>query len=78
MHFRLMSKVDCPLCDEMKQAFSEWAAATASNATLSVVDIETDTELKRRFAWRIPVLMLAEQEICAGHFDAEAASRAGQ
>ena len=64
----LFSRRDCPLCDEMRRDLAAWDAGQG-RYHLTVVDIETDRRLSRRYGLRIPVLTRGEEEICAGRLD---------
>ena len=64
----LLSRRECPLCDEFKLALEAWSSGRL-DLHLEVVDIEQDAELLERYQWRIPVLLLNDRELCHGHFD---------
>ena len=64
----LLSRRECPLCDEFKMALEAWSSGRFE-INLEVVDIEQDAALLERHQWRIPVLMHRERELCHGHFD---------
>jgi hypothetical protein len=57
----LLGKPDCPLCHEMHEVAAPVAAALGF--TLVERDVREDPELKRRYAWDIPVLLLGEVEV---------------
>jgi hypothetical protein len=67
----LLSRRECPLCDELRAHLERWDDGRNVYA-LTVIDVETDVELERRFGLRIPVLMHRDAELCAGRFDATA------
>lgn len=69
--FTLLSRHECPLCDEFQAAFERWRAGR-TDVRLRIVDIDTNQDLHARYVWRIPLLLHGERELCAGHFDAAA------
>ncbi|MCB1749258.1 MAG: glutaredoxin family protein [Gammaproteobacteria bacterium] len=68
LELTLYGRLECPLCDEFKAALAAWSAAHRP-VQLEVVDIDGDAALVERYQWRIPVLVAAGRELCAGHFD---------
>ena len=61
----LYSRPGCRLCDEAKQEL----VAAAPNATIEVVDIDSDPELCERYGFEIPVATVRGRELFRHHFD---------
>jgi glutaredoxin len=61
----LLSKPDCPLCDEAKLAIEEFSRECPLN--LTVVDVSTDQKLWERYKFEIPVLLIDNQEAASHH-----------
>ena len=61
----LLSRRDCGLCEALEGELVTWDAGRAL-FSLNIIDIDTDAELQRRYQWRIPVLLLGDEELCAG------------
>ena len=59
----VLSREDCGLCDEMLQALAELERTQAIPA-VTVVDVDSDLELSRRFGLKVPVLLLDGTAIC--------------
>ena len=59
----VLSREDCGLCDEMLQALAELERTQAIPA-VTVVDVDSDAELNRRFGLKVPVLLLDGTAIC--------------
>jgi hypothetical protein len=63
MEFVLYSRPDCHLCDEMLDELTGLIDGHA--ASVRVVNVDSDPELRRRYGLRIPVLTVAGEEVCA-------------
>ncbi len=63
----LYSRVECHLCDEMKDALHRFQQK--HQFALNIVDIDEDSYLQMRYGERIPVLAEGEQEICHYQFN---------
>ena len=61
LHVTLYSRRECHLCDEMK------AELARRGYSVTVVDIDGDSELKRRYGWDIPVAVLDDGTVLAKH-----------
>lgn len=61
------SRPGCHLCEDMVDALISWQERY--NFDISIVDIDEDPGLIRRYAGRIPVLASNEVEICQYHID---------
>lgn len=60
-HVTLYSRRECHLCDVMK------AELERRGYHLTVVDIDTDRELKKKHGWDIPVAVLDDGTVLAKH-----------
>lgn len=60
-HVTLYSRRECCLCDDMK------AELDRRGYRVTVVDIDGDRELKRKFGWDIPVAVLDDGTVLAKH-----------
>ncbi len=65
---RLLTRRECPLCDEFRAQLERWDDGR-NTYVLTVVDIDTDSDLRRHFGLRIPVLLHGDAELCAGRFN---------
>jgi len=59
----VLSREGCGLCEDMLQALAEFERTQVIPA-VTVVDVDTDPELKRRFGLKVPVLLLDGSAIC--------------
>jgi glutaredoxin len=55
-HVRFYTKPGCHLCEEARREID--AAGCAGRFTFEEVDILSDDELKRRYGWDIPVVLI--------------------
>jgi len=65
----LYSRPDCHLCERLA---TELAPLIRGRASLRVVDIDEDLELKKRYGLRIPVLVGSSGELSAYPLDVAA------
>jgi len=65
---QLLSRAGCGLCDEM-HAELEALAEELELPPLTVVDVDSDPALQRRFGLKIPVLLLDGKLVCFGKLD---------
>ncbi len=65
----LYTRSGCHLCEEMMQAVAQ--LQPHYQFSLNVVDIDADSYLQLRYGDRVPVLAVAEQELCHYHFNKE-------
>ncbi len=63
----LYSRAECHLCEEMLDALKKWQ--NRFNFRVNVIDIDQNSSLTERFAARIPLLALADIEICEYFLD---------
>ena len=59
----------CSLCDEMCAELGDLLGPRA--APVSVINIDGDPDLERRFGHRIPVLAYDDEFVCAYRLDAD-------
>jgi hypothetical protein len=59
----VLSREGCGLCQDMLHALAELERSQAIPA-VSVVDVDSDAELARRFGLKVPVLLLDGAAIC--------------
>jgi len=59
----VVSREGCGLCEEMLLELARLERAQAIPA-VTVVDVDTDAELVRRFGLKVPVLLLDGRVIC--------------
>lgn len=69
MEFVLYSRPGCHLCDEMLDELA--GVIDGHEATVRVVNVDTDPELRRRYGLRIPVLTVADEEVCTSRLAPE-------
>ncbi len=62
----LYSRPDCHLCEQMEE---ELTPLLQGRAQVRVIDISQDTELKRRYGLRIPVLSAGDDELAVYRLD---------
>lgn len=60
----------CHLCDDMIAGLQ--LLRPARDFRVSVIDVDTDPALERRFGDKVPVLMHGERELCHYHLDVSA------
>lgn len=63
----IYSRPECHLCEEMFEALKPWQKRYGF--VINIVDIDSDIELTKRFAARIPVLLSSDVEICQYYLD---------
>jgi glutaredoxin len=66
----LLTREGCELCEHMLRMLQGWLAIHQPAGQVSLRDVDADPELARRYAMRVPVLLLDGQTVCEGHFDA--------
>ena len=59
----VLSREGCGLCQDMLHALAELERSQAI-PTVTVVDVDSDAELARRFGLKVPVLLLDGTAIC--------------
>ncbi len=74
--FVLVSRADCHLCESMHAALTAFLGAAA--AQIPVLDVDADADLRRRYGYKVPVLLHAGEIVCFGQFDQSEVERALQ
>ncbi len=65
--FRLYSRPDCGLCEEMLTALCALPGVAAY--PIDVIDVDQDATLRSRYGHKIPVLLFAGELVCHGRLD---------
>jgi len=71
----LLTRPECGLCEEMQQQLSALRARHAL-PPLTLLDVDSDPALARRFGLKIPVLLLDALPVCSGRLDPDELLRA--
>lgn len=66
----LYSRTWCHLCDDMLSGLRQ--LQSGQHFDLTVIDVDSDPALERRFGEWVPVLMHGERELCHYHLDSAA------
>ncbi len=69
----LYSRRGCHLCDEMLESLE--MVLRGREATVTVVDVDTDPELSDRYGLRVPVLAAGDEELCFGRLSVDSVRR---
>ena len=69
----LYSREGCGLCVEMLEQLAPWAAARGLD--VAVLDVDADPEARRRYGYRVPVLMLDGEPAAHGHLELDVLER---
>jgi hypothetical protein len=64
----LLTRADCDLCREMHHELQLLSASTLL-PPLTVLDVDSDPELCRRFGLKVPVLLLDSIPVCSQRLD---------
>lgn len=64
----LLTRAECGLCEEMERELHA-LAREASLPPLSIVDVDSDPTLARRFGLKVPVLLLDSTPVCSHRLD---------
>ena len=70
----LYTRAGCGLCDEL--VADAQPIVERHGAVIRRVDIDQDRDLRRRYGWDIPVLLLDGEEICRHRLNPDALERA--
>jgi len=73
LRFTVISREGCDLCDEMLAELEPHRVSLG--AELSVVDVDSDPELQRRYGLKVPVLLLDGELVCYGRLDVDELNR---
>lgn len=67
-HWTVLSRPDCSLCEVLLAELAE-VLSPAEAARVSVVDIDDDPALVRKYGHRIPVLLADDEFVCDYRLD---------
>ncbi len=68
MRLTLVHRADCELCDEMRAELTA-LGRREELPPLTVVDVDSDPELRRRYGLQVPVLLLDGSVVCRQRLD---------
>ena len=71
----LLTRPECGLCDDMLQQIEALRARHAL-PPITLVDVDSEPALQRRYGLKIPVLLLDQVPVCSGRLDHAALLRA--
>lgn len=74
LELTLYSRFACSLCDDMLHTLQDFS--TDMRFKVTVVDIDSDPQLRLRYNEAVPVLVSSGREICRHFFDLEALTQA--
>jgi thioredoxin reductase (NADPH) len=64
----VLSRVECSLCEQLLTELAE-ELSPAEAARVSVVDVDADPELVRKYGHRVPVLLADGEFVCDYRLD---------
>jgi hypothetical protein len=70
VHWTVLSRPDCSLCEQLLAELAE-VLSPAEAAQVSVVDVDQDPALARKYGHRIPVLLADGEFVCDYQLDRE-------
>ena len=73
-HLTVVHRQDCDLCDEMVSEL-EALGSRIPLPPISIVDVDADPELTRRYGLNVPVLLLDGTVVCRHRLDADELQR---
>ena len=65
----LLTRAECGLCEEMHEALRA-LGRRAALPPITIVDVDSDAQLQRRYGLKIPVLLLGTTLVCSHRLDA--------
>jgi hypothetical protein len=71
----LLTRPECGLCEDLLREIDLLRARHAL-PPLTLLDVDSDRELQRRYGLKIPVLLLDAVPVCSGRLDRDALLRA--
>ena len=74
VQWTVLSRPDCSLCEQLLAELAE-VLSPADAARVSVVDIDQDPELVRKYGHRVPVLLADGEFVCDYRLDHERVRR---
>jgi len=69
----LYSREGCGLCEEMLEELIPWARARG--LAVEVLDVDADPDARRRYGYRVPVLVLDGEPVQHGRLEIDALER---
>lgn len=69
----LYTRDGCGLCEEMLAELRPWAAARG--ASIELIDVDADPQARRRYGYRVPVLLVDGEPAAHGHLEMDALER---
>jgi hypothetical protein len=69
VHLRVVQRTGCELCEQMLTEL-ERLSLHIELPPIEVVDVDSDTELNRRYGLNVPVLLLDGTVVCRHRLDA--------
>jgi hypothetical protein len=73
VHFQLVTREGCELCEEMLAELRVFCIGR--NASIELLDVDADPDLRTRYGHRVPVLLLQGEPVCHARFDAAEVGR---
>jgi hypothetical protein len=73
VQFQLVTREGCELCEEMLAELRVFCIGR--NASIELLDVDADAELRARYGHRVPVLLLDGEPVCHARFDAAEVGR---
>lgn len=73
VQFQLVTREGCELCEEMLAELRVFCIGR--NASIELLDVDADPELRTRYGHRVPVLLLDGVAVCHARFDAAEVGR---
>ena len=70
VHWTVLSRPDCSLCEQLLVELAE-VLSPADAARVSVIDVDQDPALARKYGHRIPVLLADGEFVCDYRLDRE-------
>jgi thiol-disulfide isomerase/thioredoxin len=69
----LYSREGCGLCEEMLEELAPWAQARGLG--VEVLDVDADPEARRRYGYRVPVLLVDGEPAAHGRLELDTLER---
>lgn len=63
----MYTRANCGLCEAMLDELTPWLRERGSR--VEAISIDSDSDLRRRYGERVPVLVLEGEEICFGRLE---------
>ena len=65
----LLTRDECSLCEHMYAELQALRRQHCSLPPLTLLDVDSDPQLRRRYGLKIPVLLLDGLPVCSGRLD---------